>query len=148
MHALCRQQARATHAHGFRKVMSRQQSCERFLLLPTPPCRSPGESTTHTQHDTSSCVQPGACTLTAPPLILPSMPFLDTFLTAYSRDTASMSVATKVHLLRDVASNGYMQAGPVPERCGRGGEGRGGGRVERGRRWKVSVHKCSSICPD
>ena len=85
-----------------------------------------------------------------PPLILPSMPFLDTFLTAYSRDTASMSVATKVHLLRDVASNGYMQAGPVPERCGRGGEERGGeGRGgEGGRRWKVCVHKCSSICPD
>ena len=68
------------------------------------------------------------CTLGCPPLILSCIPLVDTFLMAYSRDTASVSVATKLHLLRQVANNGYMQVVPVPEQGGEGwgGVGRGG----------------------
>ena len=57
---------------------------------------------------------------------------------AYSRDTASMSVATKLHLLRDVANSGYMQAGPVPERGGGGGGGGGGWKC----RWVEGCKVC------
>lgn len=51
-----------------------------------------------------------------------------------------MSVATKLHSLRQVASNGYMQAGPVPEWGG--GVGRGEGSRQVGGGWKEALCDC------